>query len=262
MPPHIYYIYPESGEIQEGLNDPQPAPMSCEGGILTMQTTDAVGTACQYSFRYKSTSTGSPLVEAAPSKCTLQLTNLKWAAPIPSRMTDRKRIYAVWAGSDVAIRYTAIVVGVAKDGGVRALADEMKTEHGDLNNHLAQVFAAMKTNWAQSPAPAGVASDVSNAINSAGEAKRRNMLRLGAGNNLAQVDRQFVLDEYRFHNKMVKTIQGFIATTKDEQLKTFLNEALETFNRHIMHAEMLSAAIGIKPTELAAIKNAPPFPAP
>ena len=61
----------------------------------------------------------------------------------------------------------------------------MKSEHGDLNNHLAQTFAAMKTNWAQSPAPAGVASDVSNAINSAGEAKRRNMLRMGAGNNLA-----------------------------------------------------------------------------
>src|ERR1700724_1704760 len=29
MPPHIYYIYPESGEIQEGLNEPHPAPINC-----------------------------------------------------------------------------------------------------------------------------------------------------------------------------------------------------------------------------------------
>jgi hypothetical protein len=263
MPPHIYYIYPESGEIQEGLNEPHPAPINCQGGILTMQITDSAGITCQFTFRYSSTGTGSPLTEAAPANCAaLQLTNLKWAAPIPSRMTDRKMIYAVWAGNDSAIRYTAIVVGVARDGGVRALADEMKTEHGDLNNRLAQTFADLKTNWAQSPAPPGVASDISNAINSAAESKRRAMLRMAAGNNLALVDRQFVTDEYRFHTKMVKTIEGFLATTKDDKVKTFLTEALDTFKRHIMHAEMLSAAIGFKPAELAKLKQSPPFPAP
>ncbi len=262
MPPHIYYIYPEFGEIQEGLGEPQPAPINCQGGILTIQTKDLVGAACQYTFRYTSTSTGAALVEASPSNCALQLTNLKWAAPIPSRMTDRKMIYALWAGNDSAIRYTAIVVGVARDGGVRALADEMKTEHGDLNNRLAQTFADLKTNWAQSPAPPGVGSNISNAINSAAETKRRAMLRTAAGNNLALVDRQFVTDEYRFHTKMVKTIEGFIATTKDDKVKTFLTELLDTFKRHIMHAEMLSAAIGLRPAELVALQKSPPFPAP
>jgi hypothetical protein len=263
MPPHIYYIYPESGEIQVGLNEPQPAPVNCQGGILTMQVATADGASCQFTFRYSNTNTGSPLTEAAPANCaSLQLTNLKWAAPIPTRMTDRKIIYAVWAGNDSAIRYTAIVVGVAKDGGVRALADEMKTEHGDLNTRLAQTFADLKTNWAQSPAPPGVASNVSNAINSAAESKRRAMLRMAAGNNLARVDRQFVTDEYRFHTKMVRTIEGFLATTKDEKIKTFLIESLDTFKRHIMHAEMLSAAIGLKPAELVALQKSAAFPAP
>jgi predicted outer membrane protein len=262
MPAHIYYIFPETGEIQEGLNDPQPAAISCQGGILTVQVTDAVGTPCQYTFRYSTTSTGAALTEASPSSCAVQLTNLKWAAPITSRMTDRKMLYAVWAANDAAIRYTAIIVGVARDGGVRSLADEMRTEHGDLNNRLAQTFADLKTNWAQSPAPPGVGSNVSSAINVAAEAKRRAMLRMGAGNNLASVDRQFVQDEYRFHNKMVKTIEGFIENTKDDRVKTFLTESLDTFKRHIMHAEMLATAIGLKPTELAAMKRLPAFPAP
>ena len=217
MPPHIYYIYPDSGEIQVGLAEPQPAPINCQGGILTMQVGVAGGATCQFTFRYSSTSTGAPLTEAAPANCGLQLTNLKWAAPIATRMTARKMLYAVWAANDSAIRYTAIVVGVARDGGVRALADEMRTEHGDLNNRLAATFADLQTNWAQSPAPPGVGSDVSNAINSAAEAKRRVMLRMGAGNNLALVDKQFVQDEYRFHNKMVKTIEGFQATAKDDK---------------------------------------------
>src|SRR5215813_6126825 len=91
MPAHIYYIYPESGEIQEGLNEPEPAAISCQGGTLILQKKDSVGNVCEFRFRFNSTNTGAALTEAAPANCaTLQLTNLKWAAPIASRMTERK----------------------------------------------------------------------------------------------------------------------------------------------------------------------------
>jgi hypothetical protein len=264
MPPHIYYIFPESGEIQEGLNDPEPAPTSCQGGMLVLQKQDSTGTTCEFRFRYSSTNTGSPLTEAAPANCSfLQLSNLKWAAPIPSRMTERKMVYALWAADDSAIRFTSLMVGIAKDGGVRALADEMKTEHGDLNNRLATTFADLQTNWAASPAPPGVASDVSTEINKAAEAKRTAMLLKAAAKKLDDVDKQFVQDEYRFHTKMVKTIDGFKNTSKSERLTTFLGEASDTFNRHIMHAEMLAAAIGLTPQSLLQIKaQAKAFPAP
>lgn len=263
MPPHIYYIYPESGEIQEGLNDPEPAAISCQGGILVLQKKDAVGNVCEFRFRFTSTNTGAALTEAAPANCpTLQLANLKWAAPIASRMTERKMVYALWTANDAAIRYTAIVVGVARDGGVRALADEMKTEHGDLNNRLAATFADLQTNWSASPPPPGVASDVSVAIATAADAKRKTMLQRGASSNLALVDKQFVQDEYKFHTKMVLTITKFVADSKSDRLKTFLGESLDTFKRHIMHAEMLSAAIGLTPAEMAQLKKQQPFPAP
>jgi predicted outer membrane protein len=263
MPPKIYYIYPESGEIQAGLDEPVPAPISCQGGILVIEKKDQVGTTCEFRFRFTSTNTGSPLTEVSPANCpSLQLSNLKWAAPIASRMTERKIVYALWAANDAAIRYTAIVVGVAKDGGVRSLADEMKTEHGDLNNRLATTFADMQTNWSASPAPPGVASDVSNAITIAAEAKRRAMLSRAVSNNLAGVDKQFVQDEYKFHTKMVMTIEKFIAESKFDRPKAFLAESLDVFKRHIMHAEMLATAIGLTPQELAQLKKQQPFPAP
>jgi predicted outer membrane protein len=263
MPAKIYYIYPESGEIQAGLSDPEPAPISCQGGILVIQKKDQVGTTCEFRFRFTSTNTGSPLTEVSPANCpSLQLSNLKWAAQIASRMTERKIVYALWAANDAAIRYTAIVVGVAKDGGVRALADEMKTEHGDLNNTLATTFADMQTNWSASPAPPGVASDVSSAITIAAEAKRRAMLSRAVSNNLAGVDKQFVQDEYKFHTKMVMTIEKFIAESKFDRPKAFLDASLLVFKRHIMHAEMLATAIGLTPRELVELKKQQPFPAP
>src|SRR5262249_37373398 len=141
MPPHIYYIFPESGEIQQELNEPEPAEVGCGGGMLTITKRDAAGNSCTFNFRYVNTNQGTPLTEAGPANCQfLRLTNLKWAAPIPSRMTERKVVQAMWAANDAAVRFTSLVVGVAKDGGVRSLADEMKNDHGDMNNKLAGVF--------------------------------------------------------------------------------------------------------------------------
>lgn len=262
-PTHIYYIFPEAGEIQEGLSDPEPIKVTCrEGEVVLRKQGSGDEKECEFKFRYSSTNTGASLSEISPARCeSLQLTNLKWTAPVPGKLSAKKTVYALWVANDSAIRFTSLMVGIAKDGGVRSLADEMKTEHGDLNNKLASTFADLHVNWSESPPPKGVVSDVSQAINSAAERKRAAMLQKAAAKRLNEVDKQFVMDEYRFHTKMVRTIEKF-KETKDDNLKAFLDESLETFKKHIAHAEMLATALGISQQTLADMrKQAEPFPA-
>ncbi len=263
-PSHIYYIFLESGEIQEGLNDPEPIKIECRSGTLVLHRKDpGGGKDCEFKFRYSGTNTGATLTETSPANCpSLQLTNLKWAAPVAGRLSEKKMVYALWSANDSAIRFTSLIVGIARDGGVRSLAEEMKTEHTDLNSKLATTFAELHVNWSESPAPVAIVSDVSKAITTAAEQKRSAMLKRASSKQLTEVDKQFVMDEYKFHTKMVKTIEKF-KSTKIERLKTFLDNSAETFNRHIMHAEMLASAIGLSANQLAQMKRqAEAYPAP
>jgi putative membrane protein len=152
----------------------------------------------------------------------------------PTIMTDAKIVSIIQTADNVAMRFGAIVVGLATKEEVRTFAQTMQDDHKDLN---AQVEAlAQSQNIKVRP------NATSLFLDKLGQQKRADMVKVIG----PRVDRQYVESEINFHQRMLATFdQVLIKNAKSDEVKQFLASAREVFANHEHHARDTAPLLGI-----------------
>jgi putative membrane protein len=218
--------------------------VTCTGSdIQIVQTGSSDGDDCNYALtrqgaaRVGATVTG----QVTCSRGLAQLTNAKLTSPGPVTMNDGRVLHAIQTADTMAIRFCAIVVGLAQRAEVRSFAQTLMEDHTDLNKRIEQVAQETGLKLKKNP--------VSAALEAMGEQKRQELVRTPG----QAVDRKFVDSEITFHRRMVTTFnQKLIPFAQAPKVKAFLNSARETFTRHEQHAANTAPVLGIPAASLNA----------
>jgi putative membrane protein len=218
--------------------------VTCTGSdIQIVQTGSSDGDDCSYALsrqgaaRVGATVTG----QVTCSRGLAQLTNAKLSSPGPVTMNDGRILHVVQTADAMAIRFTAIVVGLAQRAEVRSFAQTMMEDHTDLDKRIEQLAQASGLKLRKNA--------ISTALEALGEQKRRDLVRTPG----ASVDRKFVDSEITFHRRMVTTFnQKLIPSAQSPKVKAFLTSARETFAKHEQHAANTAPVLGIPAASLAA----------
>jgi putative membrane protein len=212
--------------------------VTCTGNdIQIVQAKSSDGDDCTYALtrqgpaRVGTRVTG--IISCARAQATL--TNAKLAASSGQvALNDGRVLYAIQAADNAAVRFCAIVVGLAKREDVRNFAQIMMDDHGDLNKRIEQV--AQQNNIKLKK------SQISSALDELAEQKRRDLVRTPG----EAVDRKFVDSEITFHRRMVVTFnQKLIPAAQSPKVRQFLTAARDTFAKHEQHAVHTAPVLGI-----------------
>jgi len=116
--------------------------VTCTGSdIQIVQTGSTDGDDCSYALtRQAAARVGTTVTgQVTCSRGLAQLTNAKFTSPGPVTMNDSRILHAIQTADTMAIRFCAIVVGLAQRAEVRSFAQTLMEDHTDLNKRIEQI---------------------------------------------------------------------------------------------------------------------------
>lgn len=155
------------------------------------------------------------------------------AAKDPAQLNDLEVAHAAYVAGDIDIRNAHLALALSDDPKVRQFAELMIRDHEAVNQTALALLDKLKA------APED--NEFSQALLAGARENWANMAKLSG----AAFDESYVANELSYHQAVNQVVgDAFIPNVENEELKSLLGSALDTFKAHEQHAEHMVAEIG------------------
>jgi putative membrane protein len=141
-----------------------------------------------------------------------------------AKLNDLEIAHAAYTADVIDIEYAKIALAKSKNSEVRTFAELMIRDHTAVNEGAGALLKKLKVEPKD--------NEFSKALVTGATAKKAELNALEG----AAFDRAYAANELGYHQVVNKTVDGWIPTVQNGELKTFLTQALVTFRVHESHA--------------------------
>lgn len=155
------------------------------------------------------------------------------SAQDPAKLNDLEIAHAAYVAGDIDIRNAHLALALSDDPKVREFAELMIRDHEAVNEAALALLEKLK------------AEPQDNAFSqSLLEGARDNWAKMAQLSG-ADFDKSYAVNELSYHQTVNKVVgEAFIPNVENDDLKTLLGSAHDTFQAHEKHAEQMVAEVG------------------
>jgi putative membrane protein len=155
------------------------------------------------------------------------------AAKDPAQLNDLEVAHAAYVAGDIDIRNAHLALALSDDPKVREFAELMIRDHEAVNQAALALLDKLKAKPEN--------NEFSQALLAGARDNWAKMAKLSG----AEFDKSYAANELSYHQTVNQVVgDAFIPNVENEELKSLLGSALDTFKAHEKHAQQMVADIG------------------